>query len=84
MSVSGRVSVSGDAANAACAETVCHSLGNRTHATTLSILDHHRQPAAAAAGVADSDGQSASLADSNSPTQCINYISKYTAMKRKG
>jgi len=80
--VSGRVSVSGDAANAACAETVCHSLGNRTHATTLSILDHHRQPVAA--GVADSDGQSASLADSNSPTQCINYISKYTAMKRKG
>ena len=82
MSVSGRVSVSGDAANAACAETVCHSLGNRTRATTLSILDHHRQPVAA--GVADSDGQSASLADSNSPTQCINYISKYTAMKRKG
>jgi len=60
--------VSDDAANAACGGTAFRSQGSRIHATTSSVLGHHRQ-LAAADGVADSGGLSVLLADSNSPTR---------------
>ena len=82
--VYGHVSASGDAAGAACCGTACHSQGSHIHAMILSVSDYHRQPAAVAAGVADSDVQSALLADSNSPkhTPADQHI-KYVAVRWK-